>query len=548
MKKILGAAIGECVHVAGVYNFLSLAEQEGIETVFLGPAVCLDRLVAAIRTEQPDVVALGYRLADVTCASLLEELKGQLAREGLLDREYVFGGTTHTAEPARNSGLFRQVFDGTQTAQELRSYLGGIAPGTGREEAVYPDTLAARIEGKHPLPLTRQHIGRPTVERTIEEIRIVAQSRQLDVISLATDQVAQESFFRPEEQVRRATGAGGVPVRSEEDLLRIYAAGRRGNHPLMRCYSGTADLLKWAEMLLRTVHNAWAAIPIFWYNELDGRSRRPLATAIREAQDVIRWHGARGIPVECNDPHQWSLRYATDATAIAVGYLAAHNAKRLGVRQYVSQYMLQTPPQVSPLGDLAKMLATIELIEGLEDDCFRAYREVRPGLLGFPPDLDSAKGHLGFATAVSLALKPHIFHVVSYCEAQYAAGAPEIIESAKLVNHMFKSFRRGFPLEAIASDPGVVRRKEKLQHEALVIVEAIRSLGPQYADPLIEPTVLAKAVEAGILDAPNLKNRKPARGDIATAPVDGNYVPVDPATGKRMTERQRLQKTLESVP
>lgn len=38
-KLIVGASLGNCVHVAGVIHFLQLAKQEGYETVFLGPAI-----------------------------------------------------------------------------------------------------------------------------------------------------------------------------------------------------------------------------------------------------------------------------------------------------------------------------------------------------------------------------------------------------------------------------------------------------------------------------------------------------------------------------
>ena len=44
-RKILAAALGNCVHVAGVLHFLNLARQSGYETVFLGPAVEVDRLI-----------------------------------------------------------------------------------------------------------------------------------------------------------------------------------------------------------------------------------------------------------------------------------------------------------------------------------------------------------------------------------------------------------------------------------------------------------------------------------------------------------------------
>ena len=46
---IVGAAIGDCVHVAGVVNFLNLAEQLGYKTVCMGPAVSVDRLQTALQ-------------------------------------------------------------------------------------------------------------------------------------------------------------------------------------------------------------------------------------------------------------------------------------------------------------------------------------------------------------------------------------------------------------------------------------------------------------------------------------------------------------------
>jgi predicted esterase YcpF (UPF0227 family) len=43
--KILGASIGNCVHIAGVANFLRLAEAMGIKTLLLGPAVAIDEFL-----------------------------------------------------------------------------------------------------------------------------------------------------------------------------------------------------------------------------------------------------------------------------------------------------------------------------------------------------------------------------------------------------------------------------------------------------------------------------------------------------------------------
>ena len=61
-KTVLGAALGECVHVAGVLNFLRLAEAEGYRTLFTGPATPVDALVAAVHRESPEIVAVSYRL------------------------------------------------------------------------------------------------------------------------------------------------------------------------------------------------------------------------------------------------------------------------------------------------------------------------------------------------------------------------------------------------------------------------------------------------------------------------------------------------------
>ncbi len=50
-KTVIAAALGECVHVAGVSNFLRLAETAGWKTVFLGPAVPVEALLDAARRE-----------------------------------------------------------------------------------------------------------------------------------------------------------------------------------------------------------------------------------------------------------------------------------------------------------------------------------------------------------------------------------------------------------------------------------------------------------------------------------------------------------------
>lgn len=57
---------------------------------------------------------------------------------------------------------------------------------------------------------------------------------------------------------------GGAPIRSKEDFINLYQASRRGNYPLVRCYSGTTHIVDFSKLLKQTINNAWAAIPIFF--------------------------------------------------------------------------------------------------------------------------------------------------------------------------------------------------------------------------------------------------------------------------------------------
>ena len=539
-KLVLGACIGECVHVGGVIGFLRLAESVGFRTSFLGPAVSIDRLLDELAVQRPDIAALGYRLTSESADELFVELGRRLEGSGLGGIRFLFGGTPPVAERARESGLFDAVFSGGESRETMIRYLTGRAEERGGED--FPRTLVERVGRSRPYPLLRHHLGLETVERTVEDAGRIAESGLCDVISIAPDQNAQQYFFRPDEMPASGSGAGGVPVRSREDMRALFEATRRGNHPLLRCYAGTRDLLRWAEMSVDTIGQAWGAVPIFWYSELDGRSKRSLGDAIGENLETIGWYAERRIPVEVNDSHQWSLRNAHDAVAVAAAYLAAYNAKARGVEVYVSQYMLNTPPGTSPAMDIAKMLAKIELIEGLHDDRFTSLREVRTGLRSMPIDISGAKGHLAASIGLGMMLAPHIVHVVAFCEALRAAGADEIIESCAIARGAIDLALRGTPNPA--GDGGVVSRRDRLVEEANRIIEAIRGFGAGTADPLTDPSVLTRAVEEGVLDAPELAGSGVAPGSVVTASIGGGYEPIDPETDGPLGEQERLRRIL----
>ncbi len=538
--RILAGALGDCVHVAGVSRFLSLAGQQGHETLFTGPATDVESFVDAIHSFNPDVIGVSYRLTPENARLLLQEFWGVIRAAGLSDRRFVFGGTPPVATVARELGGFEAIFDGSEAPDTLIRFLRG-EPAQRDQNAIPPQSAIARIQWKAPYPLLRHHFGIPafTIEPTVAGIAQIAGAGALDVISLGADQDAQEHFFRPDLQNPKSKGAGGVPFRSEEDLRRLREAAQRGNYPLLRSYSGTADLLRYAEMLVRTLDNAWCATSLFFFNAMDGRGPLSLEDSIRDHLALMAWHGARDIPVEGNEPYHWGMRDAPDVISVAASYLYAYNAKKAGVRDYITTYMFESPNTLSNRMDLAKALAQIRVAEAFADADFRIWRQTRTGLLSYPVDMARARAHLAESIYLQMALRPAIVHIVGYTEADHAATAAEVIESSVMAQQVIGTALYGQP--EMTADPGVQARAGELVEEAHVLIEAIRRLGADAAeDPLSDPATLARAVQAGLLDAPQLQRNRFARGEIRSRTVNGAVLAVD-AEGHPLTERQRLK-------
>lgn len=546
MKTVVAAALGECVHVAGVIRFLRLAEAAGWKTVFLGPAVPPEEILRVARRENADLVGVSYRLTPETG----ERLLGRFAEEAdeLRSRgvRFAFAGTPPVAERARGMGFFEQVFEGGEPAEIVLAYLKGQTH-VEKGESDYPQTAVERIAWKSPYPILRHHFGLPTLSDTIQGIAQIAEARALDVISLGIDQDAQENFFHPERQDVRRKGAGGVPVRTPEDYRDLYQASRRGNYPLLRTYSGTDDFIRLAEMYVETINIAWCAIPLFWFNQMDGRGPWDLESSIRQHQEVMRWYGERGIPVELNEPHHWGMRDASDAIFVVSAYLSAYNARAFGVRDYIAQMMFNSPPGLSDAMDLAKMLAIIEMITPLAGEDFHIYKQTRTGLLSFPLDVNEARGHLASSVYLQMALRPHIVHIVGHTEAHHAATAGDVIQAAGIARRAIDNALNGQP--DLTADPAVQARKEEIIQEAWTVLEAIRELAPTSApDAFTHPPTLARAVTSGILDAPQLANNPCGRGMVATR-IDrrGACVSIDPQTGRSLSESERIASLAKAM-
>ena len=260
MKTVIAGALGECVHIAGISNFLRLAKNAGWRTIFLGPAVPIEKIIEIAKTEKADLVGISYRLTPETGERLLGQFAEAADELHMAGVKFAFGGTPPVVERAKKLGFFEATFEGTEPPEQVLNYLrGGKSHGQTQEDI--PQTTIKRIQWKTPYPIIRHHFGLPTMEASVQGVEEIAASGLVDVISLGIDQDAQENFFHPERQDPRRRGAGGVPVRSPKDYAALYQASRCGNFPLLRTYTGTDDFIQLAEMYVETIHQAWAWDP-----------------------------------------------------------------------------------------------------------------------------------------------------------------------------------------------------------------------------------------------------------------------------------------------
>ena len=545
-KRILTACIGQCVHVAGPSNFINIATQLGYECKFLGPATPISKLINEIQIYKPDIVGLSYRLTPLTVIPLLKNFFKNFEKIKNKPGKLYFAGTSEVINVAKEFNKFDEYFIGGESKHRVISILKGEKQNLKRKLEI-PMDLISRIKWKKPYPIIRAHFGLPNFKDTVEGIKIISNSEVLDVISIAPDQNTQENYFHPEDQIDKLSGAGGVPLKCQEDFEKLHQARLTGNYPLLRIYAGTCDFIELAKLYKKTIKNAWAAIPIFWFNQMDGRGPLTLKESIKQHLKTIKWCAENDVPVEINDPHHWSLRDAPDVIAVADMYLCGIIAKKLGVKNFIAQYMFNTPPSSSFDMDLAKILAKDELLQTLGDNSFSLIKQVRTGLASFPIDLYKAKGHLAAATLVQLAIKPDIVHVVSYSEASHAARPEDIIESCSIVDQVINT---SFASKLNLIDEEIRKRKEELIKQAKYIVDIIipglAKNSSERKNPYVNYRILNRLVKYGIFDAPHLKNNQFALGQIKTKIINGACYSWDNKRQEILDERQRIKGIIET--
>lgn len=515
-RRVMVGAIGKCVHNLGVENFADWLQDQGLGylSVKLGPAVPIPEVINKIREARPEVVGISMRLGDLHVDKLIGEFVETATQYGLHPKDsgirYCFGGLRPAANLVRTmTGVplepdpftppeerhydleqvsqeymdkpqfyhfFEVIADDYITMEELERF--ARREPVQREETLirWSDYLVERIRQvreRENRPIIRAHIGiaAETIEPTIEGIETLADAGALEIVSLAPDQTSQEllaKFIRGEEDPRRyLAGQGGAPIRTVADLKRLKAATQRGNYPMVRIYSGTDELIELARLWQEHLNSCFPAVPIFFYNQLDGRGPISIHDSFREHYDTIRYWVSVGKPCEINDPHQWGLRYASDDMQVTDHVLVGLMALKLGVKHYVMQMMFELPPEISALDDLAKMKAAYELVEPLTRHYdFHIIKQTRSGLPSFPPDLHQAKGHLAFGIYTQLYLEPDILHVVTHSEAHHEAKAEDIIESCQIAKQVCWDFAKGH-VPDIWADPWVRNRIAELKRTAM---------------------------------------------------------------------------------
>ncbi len=524
-RRVLAGSMDPCVHTLGTEKFAEWLEDLGVNyiAIKLGPAVTIDELLNKIQESNPEVVAISYRLGDLHVDEIITELIEKALERGLDQKStgirYAFGGTRPAANLVRAitgqimqpdrftpvddrhfdlakvaaeyqkrpgfKGFFEIIVDDYVTMDELEQFAKRI-PGKKAADLTWSDDLLERIKqvrARESRPVIRAHIGiaADSLEPTIKGVEELSDAKCLEIVSLAPDQPSQAflaKFVRGEEDPEEhPRGQGGAPIGGKEDLRALKEATKRGNFPLSRIYSGTDELAEVAKIFEETLNMAFPAVPIFYYNQLDGRGPLSIWDGFVEHFNVMKWWASIDKPLEINDPHQWQLRNCTDDLYVADHVLSGVVALKMGIKNYVMQLMFDLPPEIYPLYDLAKMRAAYELIEPLTRHFdYNIIRETRGGLSSFPPNLDRAQGHLGMTTYWQMFMEPDIVHVVSISEAHHEAKTADIVESCEITKQVFEEFQRG-PQPDIWNDPKVIARKEELKKGAMYNIFHLALIG-----------------------------------------------------------------------
>lgn len=604
-RTFIGSTIGNDPHTEGLHIAGKIAMRLGIQSFILPPSENFQNLVSTIVKYDPYFLGLSYRLSPATGCQELYKTLFHLQNVGLIKtkegrlRRIAFAGLPETIERLTtkkrelpcditlikstsdvrsNVDLIFEYFEAQEGYRDLKNQLLSemlpprlkildelakevVKDNNYRNEPPLPIPSPAAIQHlptrirESDLPVIRSHFGIPdsTITPTVEGIKALADACAIDEVSLGSSDLSQRYFFEPHKFENRKND-GGVPYRSPEDLKIIYEASRRGNFPSVKPYAHVTRIVDFVRVCLKIglLTGAHQAIPLFWFNKLDGRGDTEVPESISEHFDAVRELANHNIPVEMNDPNQWSSRGAHDTIIVTDYGLISAIMSHLGVKDIILQMQFNKPKETSDYADLAKMLAGMEIAEKLAGCRPNIWRETRTGIESLSTDFESAKWQLARSTLLQMFLKPNILHLVSYCEANYAARAEDVIDGSMLIRRAVKVFRKyEKDLLSILEDKKIVERKNYLVDEASYLLNEIAKIHPKYEprpvehlrEFLADREVIAKALKLKLMTAPGIIHPTYTNPEMITRPTQGGFINVmDPQTGSKIiTERERIE-------
>lgn len=593
-------------HTEGMHNASKIAGLGNVRSVILPPSLDYQDFYEAVHTHRPQYIGLSYRQNENVAADELFKVINYLYSSGLVkpddDVKIQFAGLPKTIRvlESKVSELPLKVTlceNSPNVLDRITETVDFFDIKSGREEIIrqiHEELVPKGIEifdqladeavrnddyrNEPPLPVPspeacvdyvtrireaefpvlRSHFGIPasSINPTVEGIRELAEARVLDEISLGSSDLSQRYFGHPE-MFERLKNDGGVPYKDFSDLVKLYQASRAGNFPGIKPYCHVTDLVKFVHQcldagMLRGVHQA---VPLFWFNELDGRGPAKVRDSIREHFECVRELAKEGIPVEMNDPNQWSSRWAHDTVIVASYALVSAVMTMCGVDNMVFQMQFNKPKETGDYADLAKMSSSMEMVSRIamgRHNPAGILRETRTGIESLSSNMNLAKWQLARSTFLQMCLDPHIIHIVSYCEANYAARPTDIIDSSKLIRRAVRIFRQNKEdILKYTRDPIVTERKQFLIKECTDLITEIAKLHTNFTPCGVEqmarylgnPDVLATAIERKIITAPGIVN-KLYKGDFNTKAMKYGMINVVNSfiNPRIITEQERLNK------
>ncbi len=584
----IGLTLGQDPHTVGIHKAGKIARLAGINYKILPPAMDDEIKIQIILSENPKYVGLSYRLSTDKAIIELEKLLYKLDQYGLFNdkkRKLCFSGLYPTLRAISSIGLDRKYnmfligsdkditkktmdtisFFGIESQDLQKSMLETVIRESKPISVQVLDELAKTVVKndeyllekplekpsdlalkyfpqrmkESSLPLIRTHFGVPdeTIIPTIKGIEDIANEGAIDEISLGSSDLSQR-YFGDDKAFKEHKNDGGVPYKNKEDLRMLYLATRRGNFPSIKPYAHVYNLKSFVDSCLDTgmLIGAHQAVPLFWFSELDGRGPLPLEEAIKEHIDTVKYLAQKNIPVEMNDPNQWSSRFVHDTLFVVDYALIASVMYEAGVKDMIFQHQFNKPAETGDYGDIAKMSAAKEIIEMLRPigSNSNVYMETRAGIEHFSTDMDIAKYQLARTTLLQMIFNPDVIHLVSYCEADHAATSQDVIESSKIVRRAVRVFKENEQdIKKIINNTVIQQRKNYLISEAKYVLYEIAKLSSNYNGNmslkelykcLSDPKALYDAMVKKIMSAPGITLERFSNPDMLTKPNEYGFI------------------------